>query len=365
MARVALNAQTALEAGWGIRAAALEPLGDGHINDTVLVRAPWPAGLPAALQTTLTSAGRRPDEFAFVLQRINQTVFTDPATVTSNLRRVVRHLEGRGVPLAPQFPTTAGEAAWIDADGNWWRLWGYVANTRSLNGSSEPAVAEAAGRAFGAFQAALADLPGPPLAATIPGFLQLRGYLERFDTVYGSAAALAREVDACLSVLAPSAVARLRALVDRFPPGNTLIHGDCKLNNLLFAADAPVVRAVVDLDTVMCGHWAWDFGDLARSLLGNEGDREAGAETFRAAARGYLEGAARNVSAEDLALAPHYVAFMLGVRFLTDHLEGDRYFKVTRRGDNLKRAGVQFELVRRFPVERLEVLVQDLPQVGS
>ncbi|MEM8769035.1 MAG: aminoglycoside phosphotransferase family protein [Pseudomonadota bacterium] len=356
--------QAVLEAGWGFRAPHLAPLGDGHINDTLLVRAPWPSGLATALQSTLTPAEEGTGVFSFVLQRINQTVFTDPARVTSNLRRVVHHLEGSGVPLAPLLPTSDGEAAWVDEHGDWWRLWGYVTATRSLSRTDELPVAEAAGRAFGAFQSALADLPAPPLEATIPGFLELRGYLQQFDAVRGSSAALAREADACIgATLDASAIEALRGLADRFPPKNTLIHGDCKLNNLLFAADAPVVRAVVDLDTVMGGHWAWDFGDLARSLLNAASDSGKGAEIFLAAARGFLEGANRRASADDLALALHYVAFMLGIRFLTDHLEGDRYFKVARSGDNLARARVQFELLRRFPAEALAAVVRPLPQV--
>lgn len=372
MADDRLTAAAALAQGWGIVASSLEPLGHGHINDTLLVRAPIPKGLLKTVtkpgseqrQVASTPGAETAAAGAFVLQRINQSVFTDPGRVTSNLLRIVQHLQGKGVPLAPLFLTTTEDAAWVDDDGDWWRLWAYVAASRSLSQSADRLLAEAAGEVFGAFQAALADLPGPPLEATIPGFLELDGYLDRFDAVRREHASLDREARTCLGEsLDGATVARLRTLTDRFPPGDTLIHGDCKLNNLLFAADAPTVLAIVDLDTVMRGHWAWDFGDLVRSLLGGADNERAGAEVFQGAVRGYLHGACRSVSAEDLALAPRYVAFMLGIRFLTDHLEGDRYFRVAHRGDNRSRASAQFELLRRFPAERLEALAREVPGV--
>jgi hypothetical protein len=105
---------------------------------------------------------------------------------------------------------------------------------------------------------------------------------------------------------------------------------------------------VLDLDTVMPGHWAWDFGDLTRSLLTGSGPVDEGGPTalFQAAAHGFLEARRIRPPGDDLLDAPVYVAFMLGVRFLTDHLEGDRYFKVAAAGDNLARAVRQFDLVR-------------------
>ncbi|MGD8416455.1 MAG: aminoglycoside phosphotransferase family protein, partial [Pseudomonadales bacterium] len=203
---------------------------------------------------------------------------------------------------------------------------------------------EAAGRAFGRFQRILADLPGGALPPTIPGFLELAGYLDAFDAAgRGNGSADRALAEACGGM---AFIDARRDLAQQFPPGDDLIHGDCKLNNLLFDAHAPSVRAVLDLDTVMTGHWAWDFGDLARSALAGTLSAEAAAPALAALTRGFADGSGRVLTPATVAGAPVYVAFMLGVRFLTDHLLGDRYFRVSHTGENLSRARTQFELVR-------------------
>ena len=122
-----------------------------------------------------------------------------------------------------------------------------------------------------------------------------------------------------------------------------MVHGDCKSNNVLFDKVDDQVKAIIDLDTVMPGHWAWDFGDFVRSLW--FGRQVVDLELFRFSMRGFLRGAPpRNYSPEEFVEAPLYVSFMLGVRFLTDHLQGDLYFKVSLHGDNLVRAYEQFVL---------------------
>jgi Ser/Thr protein kinase RdoA (MazF antagonist) len=116
------------------------------------------------------------------------------------------------------------------------------------------------------------------------------------------------------------------------------------VNNLLFEPHRSRVVAVIDLDTVMRGHWAWDFGDLARSAAA--GPKGLSVPRYRAVVSGFLRGAEVTADVEALVLAPRYVTVMLAARFLTDHLQGDRYFKVAARGDNLRRAGEQLRLLR-------------------
>ncbi len=134
-----------------------------------------------------------------------------------------------------------------------------------------------------------------------------------------------------------------RDLASGFAAADTLVHGDCKVNNLLFEQDADEVAAVIDLDTVMRGHWAWDFGDLARSAAaaGSRFDLHR----FAAVAEGFVAGSGLAPDLQPLLLAPRYVTLMLAVRFLTDHLQGDRYFRVGARGENLQRARAQFDLL--------------------
>ena len=323
MASVPLSAEQALSAGWSFAEADLAVLGAGHINDTY--RASTPSG-------------------SFVLQRINQAVFADPGRVMVNLTRIRAHLEARGPGLIPELlATVAGSMAHIDNEGNWWRLWRFIDGARSLDTTEDPEIARAAGAAFGTFQAMLEDLPGPILEPTIEGFLELARYLAELDDALQGAS----HQNADLGYL--NFVDEHRWLADSYPRGTHVVHGDCKLNNLLFAADTSVVVAILDLDTVMPGHWAWDFGDLSRSVLMGPGDRMI---LFESLVAGYVETSNVQPAVAELVNAPVYVAFMLGVRFLTDHLAGDRYFKIDRRGDNLERAAAQFDLVRQLETER-------------
>lgn len=294
----------------------VNPLGDGHINDTWLVEA----------------AGQR-----FVLQRISAAVFPDPRRVADKVVRVVSHLRsGRWVNVPALLPTAAGN--WCHEDGaGVWRLWAFVAGGRTLQGLTKPAQAEAAGVAFGRFQRALADF-GEAVPDPIPGFLQLPHYLGELDAAL-AAGTTDRSVDDLLGAVA--ARTDLRGL---FADRDRLVHGDCKVNNLLFHADRDEVICVLDLDTVMYGHWAWDFGDLARSAAARGARFDVA--LFAAAARGFTAAAGVPVDQDALLLAPRYVALMLGVRFLTDHLRGDRYFKVAARGDNLERARAQLALLQ-------------------
>lgn len=294
---------------------AIEPLGAGYINDT------WLVGTPR---------GR------FVLQRINGRVFPDPEAIMAKVAAVVAHLARAGGVCVPDLiPTRAGAIAHHHA-GAVWRLWAYVAGARTLQALTTPAQARAAGDAFGRLQRALASFP-EPVADPIPGFLQLDHYLAALDGALRGAAA-------------PEAAAALeeidghRHLAHAFEQRDRLVHGDCKVNNLLFATRRPRVVAVIDLDTVMWGHWAWDFGDLVRSAAG--GRRGFSVGRFEAVTAGFLRGAQLDADADALVLAPRYVTVMLAVRFLTDHLQGDRYFKVTARGDNLRRALEQLRLLR-------------------
>jgi len=321
-------ARAALAAGWAGFGAAdagtrVEPLGAGHINDTYLV----------------TRGTAR-----HVLQRVSDAAFPDPARVSANTERLVAFLAATDVRVPELMSCRTTGCAYVDASGSHWRLWRFIEG-RTLDAPVSEAEARAAGAAFGELQRAMERFPPPPLKPAIPGFLELGRYLD----------ALARERrrPARADGVVESALAFIdarRELARRFPPRGDYVHGDCKIDNLLFEPRAPVVRCVLDLDTVMPGNWGWDYGDLARSLL-TLADGAASGERCAlvvAAARGMLEGrgsAARSCPLRWLLEAPRYVALMLGVRFLTDHLKGDVYFKVVRPGENLDRAHRQFALV--------------------
>ena len=302
----------------------VRPLGAGHIHDTYIVES-----------ATVESAGKGTFLGRFVLQRLNRFVFARPQAVMRNLAKALAH-EGGRMLVAP-IASATGEPLATDARGNCWRLFAHVPS-RSFQTLPDELL-EPAGAAFGRFLATFATF-AEDLEPAIDGFHDLAGYLADLDAAPKT----------------PEATAELRvvsALRGAFRPdaGDRVIHGDCKINNLLFHPTAPTVVAVIDLDTMMRGDPAWDFGDLVRSAFA--GGEEAATTSrfamprFERLARGF----ARTWPIDDLerfAAAPAYMSFMLAVRFLADHLRGDEYFKVARRGDNLLRARSQLTLAQRF-----------------
>jgi len=291
----------------------LQLLGEGHIHDTYLAA---------------TGAGE------FVLQRINTVVFTDPELVMAQTQRLLTQWQQQQNYAVPMLRRSKSGAPGEWVDGEYWRAWEYLGDTVVVDPIESVDQALGAGRAFAAFQASLAELPGPSFRDPIEGFLQLRHYLHEYDKH---------------SHAAPSGLRALvqshRHLADQFAERNAHIHGDCKINNLLFDAMGEKVVAVIDFDTAMYGHWAWDFGDLVRSVCFSRG--AADVEYFAACLAGFAE-RQRQTNVADSVAAPGYVALMLGVRFLTDHLNNDQYFRVARHGENLVRAEEQFALFEAF-----------------
>jgi len=347
------DARLGAAAAFGLRGprARIEPLGNGHIHETWRV-----------------DAG--PGPVRGVLQRLNIRVFPDPEAVMENLVRVTEHRrrallragcaepERRGLAL---LRTEDGDAWLRDADG-FWRAFHLVDDAYTLSHGADPERARAAARAFGAFAADLADLPGPPLRETIPHFHDLPKRAADLEAAAradarGRAAGAARELDAARewATRIGAELAALPALPRR------AVHNDCKLDNVLFCRRSHAALCVIDLDTVMDGTLLCDFGELVRTTAcaapedavhtaGAEVDREL----LRALARGYLEGAAplaTEAEREALWLAGPLLTVENAVRFLTDHLEGDTYFRVHREAHNLERARSQLHLAELLLAE--------------
>lgn len=324
-----LDTAEAMLARWPEAAGPLRRIGAGHINDT------WQSD-------------------RHVLQRLNGRVFAEPRAVLRNLTRAVDHERSvrRQRLLVPPLPARDGETFAADGEGGVWRLFARVPG-RSFERLPD-ALLGAAGRAFGALLECFRTMDGGALEPAIDGFHDLPRYLTRFDGLpAGAVAAEAAEID------------RLRDAFPR-PRVERVIHGDCKVNNLLFQGDADEVAAIVDLDTIMVGDPAWDFGDLVRSVCaGGETVAEASFSEgrFERVAAGFVRGFGAALDVPRFAAAPAYMSFMLGVRFLTDHLEGDRYFRVARRGDNLERARSQLTLAARLNRER-EAMARTLSRLA-
>jgi hypothetical protein len=335
---------------FGITDARISPVPGGHINRSWRV-------LPQNL----------------LLQRLNPTVFPDGAVMMSNVASVCRHLKQsavrQGLDLERQVlrlvPTSNGAAAHQADDATWWRLLHFIDRARTLEQTSSPAIAREAGRAFGRFQLLLADYSGPPLRETIPGFHDTRRRVERLVGAAGSdsvgrAAQVKKELEFARS---------RRELAEVLPPllragalPTRVVHNDAKLSNVLFDAEADRALAVVDLDTVMPGTLLYDTGDLIRSLASPTAEDEAdlariqvSGEVVESLLAGFEEGAGGTLTETErglLVFSGILLAYEQGVRFLTDYLEGDRYYRVTRPGQNLDRSRAQFRLVECLEAER-------------
>ena len=326
------------------------PYGSGHINDTYLVR---------------LGPGVRPDRF--ILQRINHHVFRRPDELMANVERVCAHAHAKllkaGVADADRrtlrlVPTRAGRAWLVDASGNRWRCYHFVADATGHDVIRTPEQAFAAAKAFGAFQAALADLPGGRLHETIPDFHHTPSRFARFrqalaQDAHGRAAASVQEIAFALARSHEVAVVT-DGLRDGTLP-ERVTHNDTKLNNVLLDDATQEGVCVIDLDTVMPGSVLYDFGDLVRTSTSPAAEDETDLSKvrmqfpmFEALVRGYLEAARGFLTPREKALLPFagkLITFEIGLRFLTDWLEGDVYFKTKRPGHNLDRARTQFRLV--------------------
>ena len=333
------------------RRAAIREFGNGNINKTYLV--------------TPEDAGAEP----FLLQRLNTRVFQRPDLVMRNIAVVARHLEnrtmsddlasGRRWDVPQVLRTHDGQDHWQAEDGSYWRAWRFIPRSRSIDLVREPAEAREVGYALGTFHALLADLPADDLADTLPGFHVAPSYLARYDAVAPEAGFEPSPEEAwCLRFVAahrgwvPVLEDALERGVLRLRP----IHGDPKVNNLLFDDMTGQAIAVVDWDTIKPGLVQYDIGDCLRSSCNPAGEEtedwhavrfdpalgQAVLEGYLAVARGFFDDADFDFVPE----AARLIAFELGLRFFTDHLEGDVYFKVARRGQNLARALVQFRLAQ-------------------
>lgn len=294
----------------------IKPLGNGHIHNTYLVGV---------------------DGEQYVLQNVNKIVFIDPDLVMSQTRRVLACFSQQTRYKVPVLVETSQGKVGIWRDGQYWRLWEYVPHSLVVDPIETLQQAAEAGSAFGALQKRLEKMPGEPLVDPIYGFLQLEHYLNEFEQVATAAPVGLRKV-----------VDAHRHLSQQFSQRNCVIHGDCKVNNLLFNATGDRVLAVIDFDTAMFGHWAWDFGDLIRSVCFSR--RRVEGSFFGACLKGFAQHQDR-VNVRDSVAAPAYVALMLGLRFLTDHLQGNIYFRAAKPGENLLRARAQFELLEEFVVQ--------------
>ncbi len=321
-----------------------KPYGSGHIHDTYCA--------------TFGDGGR---EERIILQHINTAIFKNPVAVMENIARVTDHLRSRVTAEADvgrrvlQLVSTRDGADWhLDAEGRYWRAYWFIERARTFDSVDSPRQAFEAARAFGEFQRLLADLPEPRLHESIPDFHNTLKRFEAFElaVVEDAAGREAEARDEIAFAMARRAIATV--LVGAELP-ERVTHYDTKLNNVLLDDETGEGICVIDLDTVMPGLVPYDFGDMVRTMtcpaLEDEQDLSRVAmdfELFEAMLRGYLEGAGRFLTdreRESLIAGAKVIVFEQGIRFLSDHLAGDVYYRVTRPDQNLDRCRTQFKLL--------------------
>ncbi len=316
--------------------------GSGHINDT------W------AVETT----DRR-----YLLQRLNPEVFPDPVAVMENIRRVTDHLAAKPTPGTPLslVPSRAGEIFHRDAAGNTWRAYPFIERARSYDVVPDAAIAREGARTFGQFLKDLDDLPEPPLIEAIPGFHHTPGRYAEFSRACDEdPLGRAREVrvEAAFARDREEITGVLEAAREAGEMPVRVTHNDTKINNVLFDEATGEGVTVVDLDTVMPGVALYDFGDLVRTCVcpaaGDERDLTkvtVRPEIYDALVEGYTLAMGDLLTDTERRLmffSATLITFETGLRFLTDYLRGDRYFRTSRARQNLDRARMKFELVRRL-----------------
>ena len=324
--------------------------GNGHINDTFAVILALPTG-----------ASQR-----FILQRINQNVFKQPKEVIENIMGVTsflkKEIEKSGGDVMREtlnlLETKDGNFYFVDEEKEYWRVYYFVENTITYEMVKDAEDFYQSARSFGNFQKLLADYPAETLHETIVNFHNTVWRMEQFkEAVTADKCGRAKDVAAEIEfVLAREKEASY--LLDFAKEGKLplrVTHNDTKLNNILIDAATGAGICVIDLDTVMPGLSAYDFGDSIRFGASSATEDEQDLSKvffvpslFEAYTKGYLEVAGKALTeceVDSLPMGSKLMTLECGSRFLADHLNGDTYFKIHRDGHNLDRARTQFKLV--------------------
>lgn len=340
--------------GFGQQCSYVKPFGEGHINETYAVYMPTENG---------------EDEFDYILQRVNNNVFKDPAGVMENIFSVTEYLrdvirkEG-GNPdreTLSCIKTKKGDTYFEDSEGQPWRSYHYIANSVCYQMVEDPEQFYQSGSSFGHFLKQLGDYPASSLKETIPNFHNTVKRFEAFEF------ALKRDI----KNRAYTCKKEIQFVLDRKDDCSVLVnqqekgilplrvtHNDTKLNNILFDADTGKGLCIIDLDTIMPGLAANDFGDSIRFGAATAAEDEKDLDKmhfdihlYEMYTKGYLEETKDVLTTEEAASLPWGARLMTlecGMRFLTDYLQGDTYFKTNYPEHNLVRARTQFRLVEEM-----------------
>lgn len=377
----------------------VSPLGNGNINSTFLVTVTLAAQHPLQDGSTDGLADGLADSSTdgsttvrFVLQRINKQVFRQPECVIQNMAVLCAHLSASTGSLKPALSrrwetpqilqTQQGQNYWVDEAGEYWRAISFIEDAHVCETVKDVAHAEEVGYGLAMFHSLVSQLPAEKLFDTLPGFHVTPAYLANYEqvlntyrlsTCFSTDVAQSEQIKYCLAFIAKRQ--DWAHVLERAKAAGHLqlrpIHGDPKVNNMMMGSNGKAV-SLIDLDTLKPGLVHYDIGDCLRSgcnPLGEETedwqDVVFDVELARAMLRGYLSLAKDFLTEQDydyLYDGIRLIAFELGLRFFTDYLAGDVYFKVKHPRHNLMRSLVQFKLTESIEAQAdtLRAIIQEL-----
>lgn len=327
------------------------PFGSGHIHETFLIKT------------------AEPDKDNYILQKVNNIVFRNIPELQENVERVTVHLRKK-ISLIPgsdikreclqMIPAKNGKSWFTDDYGNFWRLFIFIKKHYSYDIVDSPDKAFEGGRAIGRFQALLTDLPGKPLNETIPSFHDVEKRIDSFmntlkkDPV-GRVKETVREADCVLKRADDMRIIQKLGREGKIPV--MITHNDTKFNNILFDENGKSL-CIIDLDTVMPGYFHSDFGDAIRTGANIAAEDEINLskikmdiDLFSAYARGYLSETSNTLNTIEkkyLAFAPLLMTYEQALRFLTDYINGDKYYRIHHKHHNIQRTRAQIRLLENM-----------------
>jgi thiamine kinase-like enzyme len=335
----------------------IKPYGSGHINDTFYIQ------------------HRSKHLPGYLLQRVNHNVFKDVPSLMSNIHLVTRHLKSKfsevleadNTDVLALIITEDGRYYYHDDAGNYWRMYEYIENTKSIDQVESSQQAYQGGKAFGVFQTLLFDMDINLLHYTIPDFHHIGKRLSQLNDAIQTnpqnrKKCVVSEIEFILE--RTDSMFTLQKLAEQGEIPLRITHNDTKFNNLLFNNDNKV-KCVIDLDTVMPGYVAFDFGDAIRTIINTASEDEKDLDQinlnislFKAFTEGYLTATAKFLTQNEiksLSLAVLLFPYMQAVRFLTDYLNGDVYYKVQFSEHNLQRTRAQLQLLKKLEERFTEI----------
>jgi aminoglycoside phosphotransferase (APT) family kinase protein len=343
------------------------PYGSGHINDTYRV--------------VLDQGGT---EIHYIFQRINHNIFKNPPQLMDNIDRVTSHIFTK---IREQESEATRHSLYLikshdgkcyaqDADGNYWRAYIFIEKAQTYDIIETPEQAYQAARAFGEFQKDLVDIPRARLHETIPDFHNTPKRLATLEeAIKADAKDRVKDVQAEIDFVMKRKE-EVSILLDLNAKGEIperITHNDTKLNNVMIDDKTGEGVCVIDLDTVMPGLVHYDFGDMVRTSTSPAAEDEKDLSKvkmqfhmFEALLRGYMSTAGDFLTPterEYLPFSGKLITLEIGIRFLTDYLQGDVYFKTHREGHNLDRCRTQFKLVESIE-EQMDKMMDLLKQLS-